>query len=453
MNVLGLLLLGVVTGNIILIYIGIIPIIFTLTAIYLKVPSEVEVDLVDEVSEVYINDDVTLRRKLKVVEGLGPIIVYEPIPREFKILNGNNIHLLWKGREPLTHMIDTEIQCTKRGIYNFRSLTIRGMHPFELKSQIEKLHMLDQSLVVKPKPIRVKRVRQRRQYTLFPIPSESKIKIGVPTTDFREIRQYNYGDSYKKINWKATARLNTQIFNKPSVNEYEREGRRVTWILLDTAPRLELGNNIRNSLECAIQAVTSITEFYIQRQCMVGYAEFATTQRKMKMDAWFQAPQNAVEETKTKTLQPYQQVIFPDAGPIQLHKIQRALLKTKINHKGPDLKETLHSCRGHIVGTNPLFIVITTIDEQSLPNLKESLKEIIKYSLRLGDRKTPILLINVSGYSMASNTDPQTLASKVLRFDEKELLGGIGGPGLITLNWDPDRENIIQAMMSTVRTH
>ena len=294
-------------------------------------------------------------------------------------------------------------------------------------------------------------MRQRRQHTIFPLPSESRIKIGVPTTDFREIRQYNYGDPYKKINWKATARLNTQIRNKPSVNEYEREGRRVTWLLLDTAPRLELGNNIRNSLECAVQAVASITDYYIQRQCMVGYAEFSTKPRKVELNYWFHVPARDIDNEKLKRRQSYQQVIFPDAGPIQLHKIQRKLLNTKINPEGPDLKETLHSCRGHIVGTNPLFIVLTTIDEESLPNLKESLKEITKYSLRLGDRRTPILLINVSGYSMASYTCPQNLASKVLKFDERELLGDLTLTGLSVLNWDPEKENVIQAMMSTVR--
>jgi hypothetical protein len=300
---------------------------------------------------------------------------------------------------------------------------------------------------VKPKPSRVKRVRRRRKYSLFPIPSESKIKLGVQTSDFKEIREYNYGDPYKSINWKATARLNTTLGGKPTVNEYEREGRRMTWIFLDKSTRLNLGNSIINSFEYAIQAATSLAEYYISRQCMVGLAEYVTHPKKDDDFPWFKPSTLSDEEEDVSK----GNVIYPEAGSMQLYKIQRRLLAVETEQGGMNLVQVVRQAKRHIHGTNPLFIIITNINQGSIKALRISVKELLRYTSRLRSQRTNILVINVSGYRLASWTDYERIAVSALHFEEVELSGEISSPGVLVINWDPTRQDIVQAVLSTVR--
>jgi len=81
-----------------------------------------------------------------------------------------------------------------------------------------------------------------------PFPINDMAKIGVATTDFREIRNYVYGDPIKNINWKATARSSSPEM-WPLTNEYEVEGKKTVWLFLDTAGELEIGTNINNAFD------------------------------------------------------------------------------------------------------------------------------------------------------------------------------------------------------------
>lgn len=58
---------------------------------------------------------------------------------------------------------------------------------------------------------------------------QKNLKIMGKGTSFESLREYVTGDEYRKINWKATARL-----NKPIVNRYEPEKNQHVHILIDT---------------------------------------------------------------------------------------------------------------------------------------------------------------------------------------------------------------------------
>ena len=61
-------------------------------------------------------------------------------------------------------------------------------------------------LLVQPTILNLRRIRGVPGIATSPFPVIDIAKIGVATTDFREIRSYVHGDPVKNINWKATAR-------------------------------------------------------------------------------------------------------------------------------------------------------------------------------------------------------------------------------------------------------
>ena len=69
----------------------------------------------------------------------------------------------------------------------------------------------------------------------IPMPQGALASMGMTTNDFKEIRSYYPGDPFKSINWKATSRnlIRGEIW--PVVNEFQKEGKRLSgyfWILL-----------------------------------------------------------------------------------------------------------------------------------------------------------------------------------------------------------------------------
>ncbi|MBD3205351.1 DUF58 domain-containing protein [Candidatus Bathyarchaeota archaeon] len=451
-SILGLIVLGMVMGNMMLIYLGFIPVIYVAAGLYIQTPDKINVQGTIEEDEAYVEDRIKLDRTITVNEGIGPVVVHEKLPPDFALTEGSNLNLYWKGPNPLIIKNSHQFECTHRGIYEMGQVQIRSFHPFDLRAPQNMEHIFNQELIVKPKPSRVKRVRRRRQYSLFPIPSESKIKLGVQTSDFKEIREYNYGDPYKSINWKATARLNTIPGGKPTVNEYEREGRRVTWIFLDKSTRLNLGNSIKNSFEYAVQAATSLAEYYISRQCMVGLAEYVTHPKNDNDSPWFKPfTVNKLEKDESLPKSQMGNLIFPEAGHMQLYKIQRKLLAVDTVLGGMSLLQVVRHAKGHIHGTNPLFIIITNINQRSVHSLSFSIRELIKYTPRLRSQKTNIMIINISGYQLASSTDYERIAANALRFEEIELSSEIMSPGVMVINWDPTEQDIVQTVLNTVR--
>ncbi|MEN9577407.1 MAG: hypothetical protein RJA70_416 [Pseudomonadota bacterium] len=83
--------------------------------------------------------------------------------------------------------------------------------------------------------------------------------------DLREIRDYQSGDPFKRIAWKATGRrgkLMTRVF--------ELEERDVVWLLLDASTELWAGHSGQAPLDHAIDEVASVLEHHLARGDKVG---------------------------------------------------------------------------------------------------------------------------------------------------------------------------------------
>ncbi len=462
----GFILSGMLVGNMILIYLGVLPIIYVLYALTLKKPSLVQVQEPGEPLSVVVGDEITVTRGVRVEDGLGLVTLGEPIPEHFELVSGNNLMVLWKGMGPLEREFSYTVRCTRRGVYDLEQVMWETRHPMGMTPTQTGVAPIDQTLTVRPKPFHIKRVRQHKLLSVIPMPAESQIKIGVPTTDFKEIRAYSFGDSYKQINWKASARLNTGRGSPPAVNEYEREGRRVVWILLNSSRRMALGTSINNSFENAVQAILGLSEYYLSRQCMVGFSLFNDTVGlhptpiKPLGDAPTTiGPQGDQVQASTLTEEAgfeastgdgREMMLFPDTGRLQQYKLYRMLIASETTESGYDLKESIRRVRGHIRGTNPLFIIVTNIQEDTVDQIMEGIKELGKYTKRARARRPNIIVLHISGYSLAAKRKTEEIASGLLEFEEGVLLRPFRRMGITTLNWNPSRQTIGEVLLTQV---
>jgi uncharacterized protein (DUF58 family) len=467
-STLGFIVAGMVLGNMILVYMGLLPVVYILLSLLLDEPRSVEVVNPDRYANVWVDDVVELRRTVRVEGGLGHVTVGEALPPFFEVVEGSNFRVIWKGPGDLEEGHSYKIRCTKRGVYHLEDCDWEVNHPQGLKSAGLGRSRVEQTLIVKPHPFNIKRIRQQKVLSKMTMPSEAQIQMGIPTTEFREIREYAFGDSYRHINWKATARR--AVPNKPpKVNDYEMEGMKVVWVFLNTASRMALGTNIRSGFEYAIQAVLGLSSFYLSRSCRVGvsfYSDegFATpgvdgsvrmsTERLgdilVMPDIASVGPGRDAVEGLEPVVESTEDFLIPDMGKRQLYAINERLLRVGVLESRFDLQQCIRKCRGHIVGSNPLFIVVTMIDERRLGSLLEGLREMQKYIRRSRTGRPSVLIIHVSGFGVAAREENEEVASRLLEMEEKSILRTLRGYGAMVVHWNPNKQNFAEVLLSQV---
>src|SRR3990170_3490211 len=160
-------------------------------------------------------------------------------------------------------------------------------------------------------------------------------RTGISTTDFKEVREYSYGDQYKRINWKITARNASRTMMTPFVNEFEKEGKKFVWIFVDSS--LAMGSHgtvTTNTFEHALFAANNLSHYYLERDCFVGVYLYNKRHK----------------------------LLYPDLGRRQRFKISRELLHVEMGEE-ESLRESVQRCKPYLVGRSPLSIIITTLTQ------------------------------------------------------------------------------------------
>lgn len=429
LSALGFTFTGLITGNSVLISLGLISLLFTVISTSISEPSGLEVNLVDESTILYVDDECHLEYNIHVEKGMGALTLGGDIPPHFELTEGNNIQSYWIEDGSRDICFSYTMKCTKRGVYSIKAPFWEVSHPLGLKPTRMGRFPETTELIIKPRSLNAKRIRRQKLLSQIPMPAESRIKIGVPTTTFKELREYSHGDSYRQINWKATARKGGQ--GRPSVNEYEREGRRVVFIFLDTSSSLGLGTSLKNSFEYAVQATLGLSEYYLSRQCMVGLSLFNS-------DAGL-----------TQTFSRENLFLFPETGKVQLFKVHRMLLDTELKSSNSSLSEAVNQMKGHIYGTNPLFVVVSRLNGKNQSELTNGILSFRKYSRRSRSMAN-VMFINVSGYSLSVNKRGDKTAAGLMEHHETSQVNSLRNLGVTAVNWNPSLHSITDVLLSQV---
>jgi len=458
------IVLGMFLGNIILITLGLAPIIFLSISILIGKPTVTSVTRIGKDVKINVDDKISDSIHVNIEGGPGIVTVSDILPSSFALDEGNNFKAVWKGVRPKTVDLSYTAICAKRGYFDVRQVNYEVRHPLQSTSNV--LGVLDakRAIIVQPQPLFVRKIKNHKSISKIPMPMDARFRFGISTTDFKEIRDYESGDNYRDINWKASAKHLSRSNPKFLVNDFEKEGKKVVWIFLDSASHMALGTTVNNAMEYAIRAALGFTNFYLERDCRVGFCvynhdasqwEGPFTDSK-KQPLGLDLPLDQIEpemgpiETRTKTPKPVKaktltRMLYPDTGKRQQYKITREMLYVDVNYSSESLKEAIHSCRRYIVGTQPLFILISMIEGARIQGIVEGVKELHKYMGRRATRPT-IIFFNVQGYNVAAQSEQEKIAAGFLTYHAKPYYKFLRDMGVTVLNWDPVEESFANAL-------
>jgi uncharacterized protein (DUF58 family) len=376
---------GIVTTSFELIAVSAIPLIF------LAIPYGISAKVRDVrySGGQYVGETFEVEIKLDVV-GFGILKAMHKLPDHFELIDGSNAvagFVLGKSEFVIRYRANP----TKRGVYRLDKVVAEFEHPFFAWKSVKELE-IDLELEVKQKLRRITKVEAIRGIARSPMPDIDVSRIGVPGTDFREVREYVAGDPVRFINWKATARS-----GKLMVNQYEVEGKKAVWIFVDTNAYMTYGESIRNFLEVAIEIANSLAYYFTSRGHKVGLYVIGHSMN-----------------------------LYPDVGKRQFRRISDKL--TMIEAGNESLEHALENSKKLLAIYKPLVILITRV-EYSKP--AKFVSELIKM-------KIPVQII-----ALKSKMDGDEFALRLFELLRRSALRSVRKARVMEWNIEKPVRNLI----------
>jgi uncharacterized protein (DUF58 family) len=419
----GLLLAGLIFGNTIVLIMSLVPLIMLLAGLLTEPPQHLTVTEGELDTTIWIGDIVELKRQITADDGYGVITLYQELPPHFALVEGNNLRIVKKSWGKKTFTFTLKVRCAKRGHYILPPLRWETRHALGMTQAYYGTAGDTRELLVQPRILNIRRIRGITGIATSPFPVIDVAKMGVATTDFREIRNYVYGDPVKNINWKATARQSARGKNWPLVNEYEVEGKKSVWVFLDAASYLEVGTNIENSFEYCLEAANGVVYYYTDRGYRVGMYIYNDGNR----------------------------LFYPDAGKRQFLRISRELISLNTSRNTNEFPKAIEKCRRYLLGFNPLCVIVTRLDSRYNSDVVQG---ITKLKLMRGRRRRqlPVMVISVPGYNIVPRlNEHDDNSAMMLQLDTRPQAQQIRRLGASLLEWNPRQENFSTALLRQVK--
>src|SRR5437870_5736141 len=187
-----------------------------------------------------------------VVRNEGPSLdlveIADVLPREFAVLRGTN-HAVVSLEKDGTLRLAYRIRSPVKGDFVLGPVRARSFDPLALGAQDVVLDVRS-PLVVAPAMEDLRRAALQPRRTRPWFGQVASRRIG-PGTEFWGVREYVAGDEVRRINWKASARLE-RLFT----NEYEGERSGDVLIVVDARRESSVGTEADNPVEHAVRPDT-----------------------------------------------------------------------------------------------------------------------------------------------------------------------------------------------------
>lgn len=419
----GLLLAGLLFGNMVVLVMSLLPLSLLLAGLLTEPPRHVEVKGGEIKPSIWLGDIVEISREVTVSDGFGIVTLYQELPPHFSLVEGNNLQMRRKSWGKDTFTFAFKVRCAKRGHYVLPPLRWETRHVLGLTQAHYGAPGEPVEILVQPRILNLRRIRGVAGIATSPFPVIDMAKIGVATTDFREIREYVYGDAVKNINWKATARQAAHGNPRPLVNEYEVEGKKSVWIFLDAAAYLEVGTDIENSFEYCLEAANGVAYYFSDRGYRVGMYIYNDGDK----------------------------LFYPDAGKKQFLRISRELINLNTSQRYDEFPKAIEKCRRYLLGYNPLCIIISRLDTRYNSDI---VRGVGKLRLLRGRRrrKLPVMVVSVAGYNVIPRLDEYDENSALmLQLQTRPQSQQLRRLGASLLEWNPRKENFSTALLRQVK--
>ncbi|OPL09845.1 MAG: hypothetical protein AVO34_13020 [Firmicutes bacterium ML8_F2] len=428
-----LLLLGLLFASTVFIILFLFVLFFIILGTAVEPPGTISAERSNSRITSLAGDTIVVMITLTITKGIGMISVVDLLPASFELVEGNNFALLWKGFGSKTAILKYTVKSSAAGHYSLNCLSCEAYHLFDLKApRITNFHH-GPRIEIRPRLLEIKKVRDASTRTRIPVPLGSLAKMGISTLDFKELRPYQKGDPYKTINWKASARSSTGTFGNMMVNDFEKEGKKTVWLFLDRSAMMQFGACVKNAFEYAIEAVNGLADYYLKQDCRVALCTF-----------------------NGETI-----FLYPSTGNKQYYKILRELLRLNpepgtdlIDKVSPPevvvtpLREAVVRHKKYLSGSTPLCVIVTRMTRENASQLSEGIREMIKYT-EIINKRYPIMVINISGYDLATSNSFEMVAAKILKRRDLCQANGLK-KGISWVDWNPTRYSFTAALLQQV---
>ncbi|MGM0370749.1 MAG: DUF58 domain-containing protein, partial [Bacillota bacterium] len=176
-----------------------------------------------------------------------------------------------RGEETVSY----SLTATKRGSFTFANLYIKFKGRIGLCTKSFK-EELEREIKVYPSRKNIAKYRLMMINDQFQNQGRRNIRRLGRGNSFESLREYVSGDEYKKMNWKATARL-----NKPIVNQYQPEKNQHVYIFIDTGRPMSYELKGKRKLDLAINTAVALADIVNQKGDQVAALSFNTSVENM----------------------------------------------------------------------------------------------------------------------------------------------------------------------------
>lgn len=380
------------------------PVIFFALIAYQEMKLDIEIEY-SLPTRAKVGDEVNISVTITCKKGMGLINVDMPTFREIEIVDGTNVHIMYKGLKENRVEYVYRARAIRRGIFKYEDINVEYSPLFGRKNRKLITKKVNTNITVLP-PIKVLKKSQFQLKSRLITPRYAVTRLGPPTNEFERIREFAPGDPFKSINWKSSAKLSNS--GKIMVNQYEREGLKNFIFLLDTSNSMSRGVSYENPMEYSISLILSGVNYLISKNYNVGFWPLTSVPIKLS------------------------DYVIPSSGGDTTNRIKEKLLRIEYRRfiqKAYLLDRTFTRI---IMETKPQVTLVTSLG----PRNTDQIREVVRKLIRLGAR---IVLVDIKAESIvAKRIDSRIIGLLSTHAKNEKIIQGM-------VTWDPVTENLGKA--------
>lgn len=269
-------------------------------------------------------------------------------------------------------------------------------------------------LRVAPRAFASERLRRRGAMAV----RTQRARLGIGSTDFRELRDYAWGDPPKSIHWRATARRLSGAAGRggaesaPLVKEFDKEGRHAALVLLDGGEALRVGTTLETGLDHGVEGALAACRMLLAQGVRVGAATYGA---------------------KTGPPEP------PEAGEGQIPQLERALSPGDVDPESTPSR-ALTRLAAHLSGMRPVVVVVTRVTPANLDALVEMAGH-LRVLLRERTRRLPLVVVHVRALELVpSRGEAWESAARLVGREDEAAARRLSAIGARVVPWRPGED-------------
>jgi uncharacterized protein (DUF58 family) len=409
--------LGLGTANPVLVGLSAIPLVAALVGVT-ETPTRVETATVDAPGKARAGEVVDVAIGFEFDDEPGLVVAKLDVPDTFEVVEGDTVRVVDTREDPDWHV---KLRAGKRGLaragpVHAAPLAETGIKAYEATPVHEGV-----DVEVQPRLVPVRRLESMRGTAATIAPEEDVAQVGLETTDFRELREYRPGDPPRAVNWKATARMGPAV-DEPLVNEYEVEGRKAVWFMLDAGRHMAVGTTVENGFEAAVAAVSGLALAYTDRGYQVGLHTYN---------------------------QPETEPLYPDVGQKQFLKIQRRLARLEPGQPDQSPLAAVLECEAWLRRDKPMVVFVTRTDRRA-----DQLEDAVRRVLALNpEHPQPVLVIEPVGHHLVPGDEAGNAAARLIDHQSKPARSKLREMGAVVIPWNPHEQPLESLLFRGVMHH